>query len=157
MNQKLSDWASIAEIVSGIAVIVTLVFLILGVRENTEITRVSMYERSVDSLIRFRTEILSDPELTRLLGAFLDNELAEIEGLDSLRLRQMVFNFFQIYEKAYFADKYGVLGQAEWSRFEVQICLQYSRAVSAQLADALRVVLTADFMEYIEVTCTNRV
>ena len=39
MKQKLSEWASIAEIVSGIAVVITLVFLIFGIRENTEVTR----------------------------------------------------------------------------------------------------------------------
>lgn len=87
------------------------------------------------------------------MGAFLDNELTDIEGLDQLRARQMIFNVFQIYEKAYFAEQYGVLGPNEWSRFELQICLQYPRAVSAQLVDSLRVILTADFMEYIVTTC----
>lgn len=32
MNLKLSDWASIAEIVSGIAVVATLIFLIRGIQ-----------------------------------------------------------------------------------------------------------------------------
>ncbi len=36
MNQKLSDWASIAEIVSGVAIVVTLIVLILQVQGNTD-------------------------------------------------------------------------------------------------------------------------
>ena len=43
MNQKLADWASIAEIISGIAVVVTLIVLIVEVRDNTEVLRVSAY------------------------------------------------------------------------------------------------------------------
>jgi hypothetical protein len=41
MNKKLSDWASIAEIVSGVAAEIALIFLIVGIRSNSEMTRVA--------------------------------------------------------------------------------------------------------------------
>ncbi len=43
MNQKLSDWASAAEIIASIAVVITLIILILGIRENTEVVRAGSY------------------------------------------------------------------------------------------------------------------
>ena len=63
MTQKLSDWASIAEIVSGIAVVVALVFLVVGIRENTEMARASMYERTFDSLNQWRMDIANNDAL----------------------------------------------------------------------------------------------
>jgi hypothetical protein len=39
---KLEKWALIAEIVGGVSVVITLIFLIAGIRENTAVTRVSM-------------------------------------------------------------------------------------------------------------------
>ena len=36
MNQKLSDWANISQIISGVAIVVTIVVLIVEVRTNTE-------------------------------------------------------------------------------------------------------------------------
>ena len=66
MNQKLSNWASIAEIIAAIGVIVTLIFLIVGIRENTEITRVTAFDRNMESVNQWRLEMAKDPELARI-------------------------------------------------------------------------------------------
>ena len=62
MNQKLSDWASIAEIISGIAVVVTLIFLIAGIRENTAVLRGSSYSNTLESLNQLQASIMADSE-----------------------------------------------------------------------------------------------
>ena len=45
-SEKLSAWASFAEIVSGIAVVVTLVLLIVEVQENTETIRTAAQQEA---------------------------------------------------------------------------------------------------------------
>jgi len=72
MNQKLSDWASIAEIISGIAVLVTLVFLVLEIRAGTNVTRASMYGDILDSLVENRTLRIEDSEFDSLVQQFLE-------------------------------------------------------------------------------------
>jgi hypothetical protein len=153
MNQKLSDWANLAQIASGIAVVVTLVFLILDLRENTDVTRAAMYQQSSVSLTEFRRDIMRDPELARLYSAFLNNQAEGIDGVDRVRLNQLVLNNFQISENAFFARRYGLLGNAEWSRFERSICGNYAAARSAKLTGTLQRVMTEDFMDYIAVSC----
>jgi erythromycin esterase-like protein len=153
MNQKLSDWANVAQIVSGIAVVITLVFLIVGIRENTDVTRAAVYQQSSNSLNEWRRDVLSDPEIARLFGAFLNNQAESIDGIDRIRLTQLILNIFQISESAFYAQRYGLLGTAEWSRFERSICDNYARARSARLAEALQLIMTKEFMEYIAVTC----
>jgi hypothetical protein len=57
---KLSDWAGIAEIFSGIAVVVTLVFLIIGIRENTEVTRAATYADLLDGLNEYSMQVAAN-------------------------------------------------------------------------------------------------
>jgi hypothetical protein len=156
MALKLSDWADIAGILSGVAVVITLVFLVIGIRENTAVTRASMYERSVDRLIDLRNQTLNDPDIARLFQAFLDGRSDAVDGIDLIRLRQLVLNQAQVYEQAYFARQYGVLGDAEWRRFERQICAAYPRARRfPDIFAAMSVVMTEEFMTFMETHCTT--
>ena len=63
MNQKLSDWASIAEIVSGVAVVITLIFLIVGIRENTNVVRASAFSDNLSAFNDFSMTVAADAEL----------------------------------------------------------------------------------------------
>ena len=150
MKQKLSDWASIAEVVSGVGVIVTLTFLVLGIRENTEVTRASMYAGNLDRSIEFRQEVVNDPELSRLWMNFINGDVSELDALDALekyRVQQLFLNIFQIYERAYVLERYGLLGAAEWGRYQVAMCAVYRRGESVGIgANALPSSVNADFM-----------
>jgi hypothetical protein len=61
---------------------------------------------------------------------------------------------FQVYEQAYFAERYGLLGPAEWRRFERQLCQAHSRAQSsADISTRLSQMMTEEFMAFIAETC----
>ena len=156
MNQKLSDWASITEIVSGIAVVITLIVLVVGIRENTEVTRASAYEDSINSMNDFRTRIIDDREIAGLWSA---NQAGDLEGLDQpdqSRVGQLILMLFGIYEKSFYSQQYGVIGLSEWSRFEYQICRQYARVASSPfLVQNLEVAMTQEFLAYIYSSCAE--
>jgi len=155
MNQKLSDWASIAEIVSGIAVVVTLIFLILSIRENTAITRASMFDRTLDSVNQWRMDIADNDSLLKsfsLRAPTLD--ATELSQVDRLRLQFIVNAMWGIYEKAFYSREYGVIGDDEWGRFETQICLQYEAEVPA-FRDAFGTFLTPRFVKYVQGRCRH--
>lgn len=157
MDKKLSDWASIAEIVSSLAVVFTLVFLIFGIRENTEITRAAAYDRNIDSLNEARGWIANSPELSTIYRAFLNDETAAIEEPQITQLNLLMNAIFGVFEKAYFAFQYGHIGQSEWSRFERQICIQYSHMVTGPpvLIESMRRSFTEEFLDYIGEQCVD--
>ena len=138
---------------SGVAVVITLIFLIAGIRENTAIIRASMYANSFDSLIENRRERLRDPDLVRIYDAYLNQEVSTLDELDRLRLREMVLNTFQIFEKAYFSKRYDLLGDAEWQRFERRICVGHERINAAGMAETVSSRMTEEFMEYVATIC----
>jgi len=84
--------------------------------------------------------IANNPDLATLYRAFLNDETAEIEEPRIIQLNLLMNSIFDIFEKAYFAFQYGHIGQSEWSRFDKQICIQYSHMVSGPpiLVESLR-------------------
>jgi hypothetical protein len=150
MNQKLSNWASIAEIVAAIGVIVTLIFLIVGIRENTEITRVTAFDRNMESVNQWRMELAKDPELARIWRSRED--LAALSENDQLRLVMLHGSLWGIYEKSYYAMEYGLLGQAEWNRFETQMCAQIN-SMNLESWSRMTGALTRQFVSYAEGLC----
>jgi len=156
LSNKLSHWASIAEILSGLAVVITLLLLVVGIRENTEITRASVYGSSIDSMNDFRTRIVDDRDVARLWSAYQLGELDDLDQPDQARLAQLIIMLFGIYEKAYYAREYDVIGLSEWSRFEFQICRQYDRVrASSFLNRNLEVGMTEQFLTYISMSCAQ--
>jgi hypothetical protein len=153
---KLSDWASIAEITSGLAVVVTLVFLVIGIRDNTAVARAQMFDSTLRGLAEFRTLLITDPEIASLWDAFRRGEADTLSGPDATRIRQFVILTYEAQQRAYYAWKYRVLGESEWSRFEIQICAQYPRArASENVTRGLAAVLTPEFWEYVQATCDS--
>ncbi len=157
MNQKLSDWGSIAEIVSGFAVVVTLVFLVLGIRENNELTRASVYESNINGLMQWRSEISRDRETAAIWETYRSGIYDSLDATDQTRMRQMAANGMNVYEKAYyFAQEYGVMGASEYSRFERMACFQYEWAAKNQeTLETMHRIMTEQFMSYPRDTCSE--
>jgi hypothetical protein len=151
----LSSWTSIVEIISAIAVVVTLLFLILEVRANTAVTRASLYASTLDALNEMQSVVIQDPDLTRVFYDFLQNEAADFDEMDRRRLQGLVVIMFRNYEKAYFMNEYDLLGEDEWSRYRRVVCQNYERAGSAGIADVLPFVLTERFIDYLAASCAR--
>lgn len=116
-SDRIKNWAQIAEIVSSVAVVFTLVFLIFEIRGNTELIRANTFDRSIESLIYLRMQIATNTDS-------LDT-MADHWGIDStklLRRQLIVVSLWSIYEKTYYSHQYGLIGAAEWERFETRIC-----------------------------------
>jgi hypothetical protein len=153
LNQKLSDWASIAEIVSGVAVLVTLIILILGINENTAVTRVSVYGDLIGNINDWERDLYQDPELTRLLGAWIDSDVEALSASDIARLRLIVDVMFRNYEKAFFYEREEVIDEVEWSRFERNICISDARSKAFGIDYRYQEVLNERFVEHIASSC----
>lgn len=153
---KLEKIALVAEIVSGVAVVVTLVFLVLSIRDNTNVVRATAYAGIVDSADAFNVRVGSDPELIRLYSAYLGGRANELTGDDEVRLAYLINSNFRNLEKAFFLNQYGILGEAESRRTLRRICGTYQRTKTTMewwTKDRLPQLVTSEFLEYIESTC----
>ena len=155
MNQKLSDWASIAEIIASVAVVVTLIVLIIGVRENSNLVRAAAYSDNLQSINNVSAVVLSDPDAVRAYTAMINGDVSGLDDEDRMRVLLIVLSMFRSYESAYFDERYGLLGQQEWQRFGGNICFFFGRGLSAGLDGPIRDAVTDEFMAYVENQCDD--
>ena len=155
MKQKLSDWASIAEIVSSVAIVLTLIILIVDVRENSELLRISAYSEATDKLNNFNNALFTDTDAMRVWRSFIDEEANTLDAVESSRLRVIASTLFRTYESAYFAWQADLMREEEWNRFNRSICIFYQRAESEGNGDPIPNVLTDEFLEYMVEECAE--
>jgi hypothetical protein len=151
----LSKFKETGEALSIIVVLVTLIFLILEVRENTAAIRTESYGDSIDRLNEWRLSLASDKELIKMFADFNSGETLELDRTEGQQLSFVLGSLWSIYESAYFAQSYGTLGESEWSRFEQMMCGQYEYALAQEGAweTELRNLLSAEFGDFVEERC----
>lgn len=97
---SIQDWGAIGEIVGALAVVASLIYLAVQIRQNTrqislslEASKLAAFERNVESGNRARDALIGNPEITKL---FLKG-LADYRGLsptDKLRCNMLFRNMF---------------------------------------------------------------
>ena len=148
-KERIRDWAHVAEIISGVAVLITLIFLILEIRGNSDLIRANTFNRSIESLIDYRMQIASNEESLRAM-----TEHWGIDNPDLLRRQLLVVNLWSIYEKTYFSQQYGLVGPAEWERFESRICGYVSQEDGLKFwSENVANFMTDEFRDYVTSYC----
>ena len=149
---KLKKWAQGAEIASGIAVVISLVFLIFGIRENTEVTRAAVYGQLIGAINEQSQSIVENDELSRIWRTFLEGNAEQLNAGEEFRLGVILRTLWRNYETAYFSNQYGTIGSAEWDRFERGMCARSSLATPSQW-ESTREFLTMEFFSYLDDRC----
>ena len=157
-EKQLQKLALSAEIVSAIAVVATILFLVLETRNNTTAIHVQTHLTLTEQLNDWRSES-SAPEATQI-RVKLQNEgrssLTDEEFSTHLTLR---LSLWALYESIFFARLSGGLDDNGWERFSANICTNFNRDVSNGLWNpestnfAVGRSLTRDFRAYIQDNC----
>ena len=66
MKEKLHEYALVAEIVSGVAIVVTLIFLIYEIRGNTSALQATAIQNSTDTAREMLFMLASDADINRI-------------------------------------------------------------------------------------------
>lgn len=155
MNKKLSDWASIAEIISGVAVVVTLVFLVMGLNANTNATHAVVYKDLLDGINDFNRELINDAELASLWINRSSTPLDSIANEDAERLVFMNRILYRIFDSAYFAFETGSLDALQWQRFHDIACRNHTDERLNLLWSQTAVIVSESFIVYLDENCTG--
>jgi len=154
MNLKLSDWANIAEIASSIAVAVTLIILILSIRDDTGATRTLVYEELMTSLNDFQNVILQDDQLTSLWleRGRPDSDARDLTEIEQGKLLIMFQTLMRILDSAFSASQYETIGQSQADRLLESACLNYSfyQMRNREVEGRMPVLVSDEFQAYLE-------
>lgn len=113
---KLKKWALIAEIIGGIAVVLTLFVLILEVRRNTAVLGTSAFQSVTESWTDFTAMLAADAELARIYqSGRIDPRALNAEDLS--RFEYLMITVGRRIESAYMLQQSGLLSTQEAEGF----------------------------------------
>ena len=113
----LQVFVAVAEIVSAFAVVLTLVVLVISIRQNTR----SQKALVVDSLAAAITSINVPAMESPALGAALSKATADWSSAsreERIIAHYFLFSLFKLLENAWYQQKAGILDQAHWLGWE---------------------------------------
>ncbi len=156
-ESRLQRWALGAEIIGAAAVVLTLGYLAVEMRSNTNAIQAQTNQSIMEELNNFRRGLWN----SEMAGVMTKFRRVGWEGLTEVEkeLRWSVSaSRWAIHESTYFASQRGVLGRQERGRFETAFCRGYQIdreiwQVAAFAPSAIAAMLTAEFREYIESSC----
>lgn len=146
-NERLQKWTLAAELISGIAVLVTIIILVFEIRSNTTAIKRSSYDGVIEGLVEWRQTAIMDEQLNRIFTAPRGVELTDQE---QATLDLWLQSLYLIHERAFWAYEYGQMGEAEWDRFERNICGSIPRRFDTNLKQ----FLSLPFSDFVE-SCPN--
>ena len=104
---SIQEWAALAEIIGAVAVVASLIYLAVQIRQNTHELSMSLksmelaaFERNVESGIRIRELFILNPEILELYARGGESYAGLDEG-DKLRFDLVLRNVFSALQGAY--------------------------------------------------------
>jgi hypothetical protein len=123
-RRNLQDWARIAEIASAVAVIISLVYVGYGVRENTRALEASSREALGAQDLTYLATALDTSVVARAIDKIERRET--LSALEHSQLRERQHLNFRIFENAHYQHQKGTLDDSEWERYtriiRINIC-----------------------------------
>ncbi len=104
---SIQEWAAIAEIAGAIAVVASLVYLAVQIRQNThglsmslKATELAAFERNVEAGNRIREIFILNPEISELYVRG-NRSYSDLGGTDQMRFGMVLGNVFSAMQGAY--------------------------------------------------------
>lgn len=148
LKEKLQEYALIAEIVSAIAIVGSLIFVGLEIRQNTNAVFATSYDQLLADQMDLRMRMASNPESISAFEKYRTVE--DVNDLSTLEYQVGGYAnsaLYQLYERAYFAYDRDRLGDEEWNRYMRWICSPDSERIIDRMNP---LVLSDKFWDYIQ-------
>ena len=113
---NLESLAYIAEIIGSVVVILSLVYLAVQIRQNTEAQRTENYARALERLAVFQSMLSTDIEVSTIFSKGLA-DFSNLTPQEKLRFNWTLYEAFGAFEFMFHAAKKESIDEEIWSRW----------------------------------------
>ncbi len=145
---------SLGELAGALAVIVSLVYLAIQVRQNTRSIRGAMYSTIVQSFQQLNIVAAADSEVAQLLAAGVE-DWDNLAAVDRSRLLHGFFSLFKNFENAYYQYRQGTLEPGLWEGWSLLMRSYYARPGVQSWWQLRRKAFSTEFREFLESSRTE--
>ena len=113
MKTKIAEWAPVGELIGAVAIVVSLVFVGLEIRGNTQATQAATFQEHMGFEIQILSALGTNPEA----GSAYDTTWDEMDSLSESELRSKVFMSLatmRLWEGFYLQWRAGTLSDEAW-------------------------------------------
>jgi hypothetical protein len=110
---SLEDLGNIGEFVAAAAVIVSLIYLAVQIRQNTKSVRAAALQDVIGGSASFVRDVYRDSELTRIWFSGSD-DFQSVTGIDRRRFHFLIVAYFRQAENMYSQSLKGLLKDEDW-------------------------------------------
>jgi hypothetical protein len=146
------NWTAItafAEVVGAAAVVISLVYLAMQIRQNTRAVRGAMYDSMVCTNIEFLHALAVDGALAAKFERAVD-EWGTLAPDDQRQANFVFFQMFRLWENAYYQSRQGTLEPWLWQSWRHLMLSYFGRAGVQNWWHSRRKVFSADYREFLE-------
>lgn len=145
----LNELGNIGEFLSSIGVIVSLVYLAIQIRKNTETERTSTYQSVVSDFGSLNRTMSSSANLSYLYVQAME-DFTKLDADEKARISQLFFATFHYFENMYYQYQKGYLEEDVWRGWKRLMLTYYSRPGFQTWWSARRDVFSNSFGEFLE-------
>ena len=122
----LDQLANIGEIVGSIAVIISIIYVAIQIRTNTEAERTSTYQAVVSDFGALNNTMAGTPELSHMFVEAME-DYHQLSSDEKARISQLFFQCFHYFENMFYQNQKGYLDEEVWTGWKRLMLTYYSR------------------------------
>jgi len=116
MNPKLSDWASIAQIVSAVAIVASLLFVGFQIRQNNLTLDVNAYQARMQDISNAQMQVALSADLSAIFTKYRSEGLSGLTETEIFRMRAWYVGQIRRAVGQYYRYQRGFLDRASVDR-----------------------------------------
>jgi len=144
----LDDLGSLGEFISGLAVVVTLVYLALQIRYNTRAVRSSMHQDMVESTLRIAESVSDKPDVGRIVLK-ADEDYDSLTKEEQIRFEAYAERVFGNFESVFYSYRNSMIEEDLWESWESSFLDDISRDSMRRFWQDERPLHLRDFMDFV--------
>ena len=149
MNISLEALANIGEVIGAAAVVASLLYLAIQVRQSTQAQRTENFARALERVSSMQATLSQDEELTRIFSKGVQ-DATELSSLERIRFTWALYEAFDAFEFMYQTHQTREIPDEVWKRWSMTVAWWLSfPGVHAWWVNR-PVEFTASFTDYVD-------
>ena len=151
---SLQDLGAVGELIGGISVVISLVYLAVQIRQNTQTVRASAYQSILAAAVQARLTVAQDPVLCRRMLDGL-HESEKLTDDEKAQLRQTISAMLRLFENVFFQYRRSMVEEAIWESWRLTTIAMFSRPDVQEWWPSTREFFHEEFREFLEREATQ--
>jgi len=151
-SAKLNDWM---QVIGIFAVVASLIFVGLQMRQEQEIAKATLYQMRSDSARELGMVVLENPELREVLFRTMTNGAQGLSPNDMMLIDFNCQTIFGHFENSHHLFQLGFLSAEQWTTDRKQIAQLLSELCKLSWTDRQRLTFRQSFVEEVDAILQN--